>query len=204
MATEVLRTIPEIPEQESFAAERNLVIRAQAGDEEAIAELFENNLSRIHRYSLKRLGNSQDAEDLASEVFERMLNHLPNYQYKEIPFGGWLYRIAYNLIINKYRKEGLPKKPKVVTVGNLDSSAFTDPANLQEKVEQNIEFERVLRACQRLSPNQRLVIELRFVAGLSSAETAQVLGKTKNNVKVLQSKAIKKLRQIFNGQEESF
>jgi RNA polymerase sigma factor (sigma-70 family) len=83
-----------------------LVRRAQAGDRHAIGELYDLYNERIFRYVWSRVSHREQAEDLTGEVFTRMVGKLGDYSPQGVPFQAWLYRIAHNLAIGHYRKEG--------------------------------------------------------------------------------------------------
>ena len=173
-------------------SERPLVDAARTGDEIAVAELYNAYFPRVYRYMLARIGNVGDAEDLTEEVFIRVLDALGRFEWREAPFSAWLFRIAHNAIISHQRRDGAR--------GRHAPLSPTLPMNTQgpeEMVEARLTLEEVMRATENLPEAQRQVIALRFGAGLSVAETARALGKGEGNVKVIQHKAIAKLRDLL-------
>ena len=172
--------------------ERDLVERAKAGDQAAMAELYESCFPKVYRYVLARLGNSADAEDLTEEIFLKVLDAIGRFRWQSVPFSAWLFRIAHNEVVSHVRRQ---KSRGMV-------APLTDilPDNRQDhvaEVETKLTLERVREATSKLPEAQRRVVELRFAGGLSVAETAAVLGKTEGNVKVLQHKGIAKLQRQF-------
>jgi len=172
--------------------ERAIVDAARAGDEAALAELYNLYFPRVYRYIIARMGNPYDAEDLTEEVFLRVLDAIERFQWREAPFSAWLFRIAHNAVISQRRKEGARGR----------SAPLSDalPMNSQgpdEMVENRLTLNEVMRTAETLPEAQRRVIGLRFAAGLTVAETAQAMGKGEGNVKVIQHKAIAKLREIL-------
>lgn len=172
--------------------ERQIVDLARAGDEQALSELYLTYFPRVYRYILARTGNSHDAEDLAEEVFMRVLEAIERFQWREAPFSAWLFRIAHNAVISQRRKETARGKS-----GPLSDSLPVDSAGPDELVENRLALNEVMAAAQKLPEAQRQVIAYRFGAGLSVAETAQAMGKGEGNVKVIQHKAIAKLREMM-------
>jgi RNA polymerase sigma-70 factor (ECF subfamily) len=173
-------------------SDRPLVDAARAGDERAVAELYNAYFPRVYRYMLARTGNVGDAEDLAEEVFIRVLDALGRFEWREAPFSAWLFRIAHNAIISHQRRNG--------GRGRHAPLSPTLPVKTQgpeEMVEARLTLDEVMRATENLPEAQRQVIALRFGAGLSVAETARTLGKGEGNVKVIQHKAIAKLREFL-------
>jgi len=146
------------------------------------------------RYAYAHCGNEQDAEDLASEVFLRMVEAIGRFQWRDnVPFTAWLFRIARNQVVSHYRRRGatLP----------LPDDGIGDPASpndLQETVGLQLELDEVYRATEKLPKLQQEVIRLRFAADLSLADTARILDKKENNIKQLQHKAIARMRQLLN------
>jgi RNA polymerase sigma-70 factor (ECF subfamily) len=172
--------------------ERQLVDTAKTGDEAALSELYLLYFPRVYRYILARTGNSYDAEDLAEEVFMRVLEALERFQWREAPFSAWLFRIAHNAVISQRRKDTARGK-----ASPLVDSIPVDSAGPEELVERRLVLNEVMAAAQRLPEAQRQVIALRFGAGLSVAETARAMSKGEGNVKVIQHKAIAKLREMM-------
>jgi RNA polymerase sigma-70 factor (ECF subfamily) len=172
--------------------ERLLVDSAKAGDERALSELYQTYFPRVYRYILARTGNYHDAEDLAEEVFMRVLEAIERFQWREAPFSAWLFRIAHNAVISQRRKDSARGKS-----GPLLEGIPVDSAGPDELVERRLILNEVMAAARRLPEAQRQVITLRFTAGLSVAETAQAMGKGEGNVKVIQHKAIAKLREML-------
>ncbi len=172
--------------------ERLMVDAARAGDEAALSELYTLYFPRVYRYILARTGNTYDAEDLAEEVFMRVLDAIERFQWREAPFSAWLFRIAHNAVISQRRKDGARGRPTPLT-----EDLSVDTQGPDELVENRLVLNEVMRAAQGLPDAQRQVISLRFAAGLSVAETARAMGKGEGNVKVIQHKAIAKLREML-------
>ena len=84
------------------AVER-LVAAAKDGDAMAFGRIFDLYHGRVHRYIVARTRNPVDAEDLAQLVFLKALEALPRYEARGIPFGGWLFRLARNTVIDHAR-----------------------------------------------------------------------------------------------------
>ena len=172
--------------------ERAIVDAARAGDEGALAELYKLYYPRVYRYILARMGNPYDAEDIAEEVFLRVLDAIGRFQWREAPFSAWLFRIAHNAVISQRRKEG--------SRGRSSPLSEALPVNSQgpeEMVANRLALNEVMKAAETLPDAQRRVIGLRFAAGLTVAETARAMGKGEGNVKVIQHKAIAKLREML-------
>ncbi len=172
--------------------ERPLVDAARAGDEAALAELYSLYFPRVYRYILARTGNPYDAEDLAEEVFLRMLDAIGRFEWREAPFSAWVFRIAHNAVISQRRRDGARGRST-----SLSEALPVGSMGPEEMVENRLALNDIMRAAQSLPEAQRQVISFRFAAGLSVSETARAMGKGEGNVKVIQHKAIAKLREML-------
>ena len=172
--------------------ERLIVDAARVGDVAALSELYTLYFPRVYRYILARTGNQYDAEDLTEEVFMRVLEAIERFQWREAPFSAWLFRIAHNAVISQRRKETARGRSAPLTEG-----LAVNTAGPEELVETRMALNEIMAAAQKLPDAQRQVISLRFAAGLSVAETARVMDKGQGNVKVIQHKAIAKLREML-------
>jgi len=174
--------------------QRQVIEAAQTGDLDAIGQLYDAHINQVYRYSLARLGNVQDAEDVVSEIFYKMLNGLPNYQWRKVPFAAWLMRIAHNEVVSFTRRNGRRANDTELPDDILDRGNHNDPA---ESAERQLALEDLRKAVELLPEAQREVIILRFASGLSVADTAKALGKQENNVKVLQHKGMQRLQVLM-------
>lgn len=169
--------------------EQAVVVAAQQGDQGALATLYDHYFPRVYRYVSARLVSNEDAEDVTTEIFLRIIENLRTFSWRGLPFGAWVFRIARNEVVSHVRRQ----KVRTATAPLTETIQDPSPDHVDELVTQ-LTIETVRQATEQLPEAQRQVISLRFIAGLSVAETAQALGKTENNVKVLQHKAIAKLQ----------
>ena len=160
--------------------------------EATLASLYDEYYGKIARYIFVRLGDRAEAEDLAGEVFLKALESLDSYKDRGLPMQAWLFKIAHNLLMDYFRKAA---KRKTIS---LDTVQVGVESNLQAMAETNIEFERVTKVLDQLTPAQRQVIELRFFGGLNSEEAGQVLNKSSGAVREMQSAAIGRLRKLLS------
>ena len=176
----------------------SLIERAQDRDERALEQIYDHFFDKIFRYVVVRVGIQADAEDITEEVFLKALTSINSFKFCGAPFSAWLFRIAHNQVIDFHRKT--PKRLYV----QLDDVEVRDETSLEMVVEQKIAIEHVARAINHLTQAQCQVISLRFGAGLSLAETADVMGKNAGSIKSLQHSGIAALRRVLNiGSSES-
>lgn len=165
-----------------------LVATAKAGDPEAFGSLFDVYYGPVCRYVAARVGRPSDAEDLAQLVFVKALEALPRYELRGVPFGGWLFRLARNVVIDHVRTRREHVTLDVIVEKSTDDDGPDELAALRQ------EMESVAHALRRLTPDQREAIELRFFAGLSAKEAAVAMGRQEGTVRGLQFRAIASLR----------
>ena len=181
-------------DSDAWEPQRKIIEDAQAGNLQAVASLYDDHINQVYRYALARLGNVHDAEDVAEEIFLKMLNGLPGYQWRKVPFAAWLMRIAHNEVINCTRRDGRRSLDTELPEELVDRGGNNDPAETTERL---MALEDLRKAVALLPEAQREVIILRFASGLSVADTARTLSKNENNVKVLQHKGMQRLQALM-------
>ena len=165
-----------------------LVAEAQDGDPWAFGMIFDHYHEAIHRFIASRVNRPSDAEDLTQHVFVKALEALPRYESRGIPFGGWLFRLARNAVIDHARtRHDHADLDTIIDRANGDA----DP---EEMAAVRQELDAVATALASLTDEQREAIELRFFAGLSAREAAEAMGKQEGTVRGLQFRAIAALR----------
>jgi RNA polymerase sigma-70 factor, ECF subfamily len=181
-----------MPAPPSEWSEDRLIQRAQCGEAEAFGELYEQHLAAIYRYVFYRVGQVAEAEDLTELVFLKAWQALGQYRRRDVPFSAWLYRIAHNVVIDRYRshRDMVPLD---------DQTDLHDPAAGLEEWIIGLEMSEVLaQAIAQLPPDHQQVLVLRFINGLNHTETSRVLGRSEEAVRVLQHRALNELRAILN------
>lgn len=175
--------------------ERTLLSQAQAGDVDAFGELYERNAARVYRFLLAHLGNHQDAEDLTADVFYRTWRSLPTFHERGVPFQAFLLKIARNALVDHYRRSS------VVAFASLEESEDVIPGAATQPVDvvlSHLESQYLHHVLDRLRPDYRLVLALRFISDLSPEETARVMQRSVGAVRVLQHRALSALRILLN------
>lgn len=170
------------------AALERLVAEARSGDADAFGRIFDHYHDPIYRYIASRVKRPVDAEDLTQAVFVKALEALPRYESRGVPFGGWLFRLARNTVIDHVRTRR--EHADLEAVGEqLDGIAGPD-----EIVAKRTDMDAVAVALEALTAEQREAIALRFFAGLSAREAAVAMGKQEGTIRGLQFRAIAALR----------
>jgi RNA polymerase sigma-70 factor, ECF subfamily len=171
--------------------DEELVSKTANGDAHAYGCLYDRYFEQIYRYVYFRVNTSEEAEDLVETVFLKTYEVIKKHPTKIESFKPWLYRTAANQVIDHYRtrKESF----------SLDLLA--DASDGQSSPEMRMVFKedqhRLRKALERLEPTEQKIIAFRFVSGLSHAETAKAIGVKEDYVRVLQYRALRKLRKIL-------
>lgn len=177
---------------EDIAKLDDLIAKARLGEREAYAEVYRLYYRRILSYVFARTGNESVAEDISQETFLGAFKRIPEFDGTAQAFASWLFRIAHNITADHYRREGRRKKAyqsgKLLDVG---------PGTPEDATIEAFEHQQVREAMGRLPSQQREVLLLRFSGRLSTREMSNVLGKSENAVKVLQHRALNRLKKIL-------
>jgi RNA polymerase sigma-70 factor (ECF subfamily) len=167
------------------------LIAAAQNDPAAFGPLYEYYVDRIYRYAYRRVGSHAEAEDVTSQTFQQALAALPSYEWRGVPFGAWLYRIAGNLIVRRGRSANREVVVEDVTTWVREATdADDDPASI---VEQRVDDDLML-AVRALPLDQQRVIVLRFSHELKTREIGEVMGRSEGSVKQLLHRAVRSLR----------
>ncbi len=170
------------------AAIERLVTEARSGDSWAFGMIFDHYHDAIYRFIASRVQRPSDAEDLTQLVFVKALEALPRYESRGVPFGGWLFRLARNVVIDHVRTRREHVTLEVIVEKSSDDQGPDELAVLRQ------EMDSIAHALRRLTPEQREAVELRFFAGLSAKEAAEAMGRQEGTVRGLQFRAIAALR----------
>ena len=183
-------TNPHAATEPQGEADETLVARLRAGDEASLSLLYRRYVQAIYRFVLGQVRDHDLAEDLTSDTFASMLRGLAGYR-SEASFKNWLYQIARNAVRNHRRSAGyrlnVPLSPALAATEVETAPLEAAPAESQDAEE------RVSAMLAPLPPRYRQVLEMRFLLGCSVQETADRLGITVANAKVLQLRALQKL-----------
>ena len=174
--------------------EASVITRAAQGDREAYGQLYERYVGKVFRHVYYLTGDPLLAEDLTAQTFLKALEAVHRFELRGVPFLAWLLRIASNLTIN-YKKgfkngNGHTHLPE----GMDPEGTLLSP---EESCEAKANGERIWQSVRQLRGDQRQVIVMRFIDGLSYPEIAQVLSKSTGAVRVTQHRALATLRQLL-------
>jgi len=155
---------------------RDLVARAATGEDAAWSVLFDTHYSKLYRFFRSRVATHQRAEDLASDVFLEAFRSIGNFQWQGAPFEAWLYGIARRVLASYYRAR--------------------HPIEMQptEHVRDEYVAVEIRDILDRIHPDYRMALELRFIVGLSGAEAAAAMGRGHGAFRSLLLRAVRAFR----------
>ncbi|MBW8485026.1 sigma-70 family RNA polymerase sigma factor [Actinomadura parmotrematis] len=178
----------------------DLVLRARDGDAEAFGCLYDRHVELVYRYVLYRVGSHPLAEDLTSETFLRALHGIGGYRRSGRDFGAWLVGLARELVAGHLASGRHRREVSAELLADL-LGALPEPDGPADGPERAlfdaITSRTLLAAVDRLGPEQRECVVLRFLHGRSVAETALIMGREPGAVKALQHRAVRTLARLL-------
>jgi RNA polymerase sigma-70 factor (ECF subfamily) len=171
----------------------DLVRAAQEGDRSAFARLYDKYVDVVFRYVLFRVGDRELAEDVTSETFLRALRRITSVSYQGRDVGAWFVTIARNLVLDHVKSSRFRLE---VTTAEVDDSGRVE-VGPEQQVLAGASRDALLKCVAQLGDDQRECIVLRFLQGLSVAETAVVMARNEGAVKALQHRAVRRLAQLL-------
>jgi RNA polymerase sigma-70 factor (ECF subfamily) len=174
-----------------LAGDDRLLIEAAQKDPSRFGELYDLNFARVYAYIARRVGDRDAAQDLTSDVFHKALASIHTFEWRGVPFAGWLLRIAANMIVDRSKRG----------TREITGQEFADLPDLDKRprLEEADQCARLFALVDQLPKDQRRVIGMRFAEEKSIREIAQALGRTEGAVKQLQFRALQNLRSRLEG-----
>ena len=173
--------------------EHKLIMEAKGGEGEAFGRLYDYYLPAIYRFILLKVSQREEAEDLTHQVFLKAWQNISGFSVRGFPFSSWLYRIARNIVIDHYRK-GRP-------VINIDEELVVEQLILRPDItalDDRQDITLIMGSLKELKDIERDIVIMRFVEDLSIKEVAIIVNKSEGAIKVIQHRALNKIREILN------
>jgi len=165
-----------------------IILRAQSGDREAFAILFERYKNLVYKTAYLMLGERTEAEDALQEIFVQVYKSLSGFDPGKAAFTTWLYRVTFNYCLNHRRK----KHPFTLPLEDISPTPKSEFPGTQLAEEEALQ-----QALERLTDKQRAVVILRYFWDLPYAEIAQILDVPLGTVKSRIDLALKTLRKVL-------
>jgi len=159
----------------------NAVLRAQAGDADAIRVLYLRYKDNVYGYVLSFVRDQHEAEDITQQVFLKLMSVLDKYRPREVPFTSWLLRVARNVALDSLRRR------RALLCEAYDATDQSDQAGDDRR--RGLE-----QALESLPEEQRHVVMLRHLVGLTPGEIAERMGRTESSIHGLHHRARQALK----------
>jgi len=169
-----------------YSNEKSLIRDLRAMEEAAITWVWQTYYPALLRYATRMTRDANLADEMVSVVFERFLRAIHKGKGPNKHVKSYLYRMIYNVIIDEHRL--------LTRFEDLEDGTHVSPENPSSAFDVSHQKENINAALGKLTPDQRDLIILRFVEGLTMKETAKVMSKTLNSIKTLQGRALRRLR----------
>ncbi len=180
------------PDHDSHAERVHALVElARTGDAEAFGQLYDIYVSTVYRFLYYRVGSRQLAEDLTSETFMRAMKAVGRFTWQGKDFGAWLTTIARNLIADHYKSA---RSRMELTVDLVPERGPAAESSETEALAQ-LGDDALHQAISELSAEQRDCIVMRFLSGMTIAQTAAALDRSEGAIKQLQLRALRNLAQ---------
>ena len=146
------------------------IVRAKAGDSEGLHFLYVRYAADVQRYVMSVVHDHHEAEDITQNVFAKLMKAIKRYEQREVPFAAWIMRVARNAALDHMRaRRAIPTEEVRVADGGQAQTSIGLGRDLRQALEQ-------------LPEDQREVLVLRHIAGLSPIEIAEALEKSESSV----------------------
>jgi RNA polymerase sigma-70 factor (ECF subfamily) len=184
---------PDPVDEPDTAGAWSLVRAAQEGDMDAFSQLYDRYYDVVFRYVLFRMNDRTLAEDITQEAFVRALRRIGSVTYQGRDIAAWFVTIARNLIFDHVKSSRYRLEHSTGEIIELSPSTHGP----EQQVLEGATNDELLRCVRKLNADQQECIQLRFLQGLSVAETAQAMDRNEGAVKALQHRAVRRLAQLL-------
>jgi len=184
-------------------AEEKKLLKKVKSDPEAFSKVYVHYYPKIFNYIIKRIQHFQTAQDITSETFYRAFSRLWQFQWRNIPFSAWLYRIATNEI-NTFLRKNRQKKAsldELMAISAFQPSNYETPKseleNTQQIMESHQDFIEAKKKISMLPVKYRNVITLKYLKKKKVSEIGGILGTKEGTVKSLLFRGLGKLKYLL-------
>ena len=172
--------------------EQRLLEQARNLNSQVLAKIYDDYSPGVYRYAMRLLGHQELSEECVADTFSRFLQALRARKGPRENIQAYLYRIAHNWIVDHYRTE--PEETM------LDNNHPGNSLRPEDEVIQNLQASRVRKAIRDLTPDQQMVIGMKYLEGLDNNTVALALGKPVGAIKSLQHRALASLKRILENE----
>lgn len=169
-------------------AEKELIEKAKV-DKEAFMQIYDSYFRKIYNYAYYRTMDQSEAEEITSQTFLLALESIGKFEYRGVPLGVWLYRIASNVLVDLFRKKN---KTLVLDDNEFEAAIEGQPETILVSKDEKSELAQLLK---KLPPPQQQAVILRYIQELSYKEISEIMDKSEGAVKQLLHRGLTTLRE---------
>ncbi len=177
--------------------EERLIKEAKAGNCQAFSLIYQKYGKQIFSFIYWRTSDIHLAEDILQDVFLKAWNNIKTYKIKGGSIKAWLYRIARNTVIDYYRV-----KKQTISLDDVSFELASSETKATELVDLKIELKKIKKAINFLPDIQKEVIILKFIEELSNKEVSKILNKSEGAIRIIQFRALKKLKEFLKDKND--
>ncbi len=187
-----MNTLPKKNDEEA-ALDEPACINLAKQDPLKFKPLYEKYYEQIFRFIYNRIEDKNLAYDITADVFYKSILKLPAYEYQQIPFSSWLYRIARNELIDIFRKN---KAVRVVSINSLKIKDIIDDIDLDYREEYR---PQLIKLIKNLDDDDLQLIEMRFFENKSFKNISEIIGTAEAAVKMRLYRLLKEMKSQLAG-----
>ena len=172
-------------------AEQQKLVEEAKHSTESFGRLYDYYFPKVYGFVASKISDRDDAEDLTSEIFMKALEHLPQYEWRGIPFTGWLFRIARNALNDYYGRYA--RKPAGIDEAHelAEDEEKTSPHKKAAQEELSGTVRKILSALPEREVN---VLQLKFFSQMNNREIMQATGLSESNVAIILYRTLRKIK----------
>ena len=184
-----MRSVPlhtmDLQEEQKLVADAKL-------SADGFGRLYDFYFTKVYAFVASRVRDRGDAEDLTSEIFMKVLEHIHSFEWRGIPFGGWLFKIARNCLNSYYSTHNKSATKDIDEVHGLAEDE--EKSSPHKKAARNELAEKVREVMRELPEREMTVVHLKFFGQLNNREIMHATGLTESNVGIILFRTLKKIK----------
>ena len=172
--------------------DEHILVESAKQDAENFGKLYDYYFPKVYAFVRAKVSDQSCAEDITSDIFMKIVEHLKEYEFRGLPFGAWVFRIARNTLHDFYAKNAKIKTTDIEKASSVrDETEQNSPHGKATHQELALKVKEVLK---NLPERDMTVIQLKFFSGLNNREITGITGLSESNVGIIVYRTLKKIR----------
>lgn len=172
------------------------IVETAKTDSEAFAQLYDFYFPKVYAFIMAKIRARDVAEDIVSDVFLKVLDNLPKYQDRGLPFSAWLFTVARNVLFDHYAKS--KKADSVPLNEGIEIKDDKDDLHPDKAAKRSELAEKVKEVMTQLPERELSILQMRFFSGLTNREIAATLNLSESNVGIILYRVLRKIKPDLN------